>query len=333
MNNTDNLPNNGNASERDRLLSELADVEAAIQRLEAQKEAPKAEAPVQQNSAAQVQNEPNNAPEVPSKENAGEAREEASREAGKPVVKASQDQTKSENGKKAKRRCPIWLWIVLALVAVVVVLFVLQMCKRQNLLAHAQRYYTVSETRLANHTIFGKDKIVTLPYGSEVFMLEYGEEASSVSLNQRSLRRCMAPTWMLLDSADFHCLDRVWGNDEAREAITSSHCRRALLSYMKNKSKREAWKVNVLPADAKLNTVFFKHMVHQDSKYPDMVVIFQNKYAERRCVMFSFDEEGHFCQVFDREAPAEGLIRDVYIDTVTNEYAVDYLSDELKLAL
>lgn len=329
MNSSDNLSNNGNASERDRLLSELADVEAAIQRLEAQKEATKADASARQNPVSQPQN-------PVEKAKVEEAGEKASQAEEKPVVEADQAQPESSNsesaGKKAKKKFPIWLWIVLALVLVVVVLFALQMLKRQNLSAHAQRYYTISETRLANHSIIGKNKVKTLPYGSEVFMLEYGEETSSVSLNQRSLRRCLAPTSMLMDSSDFQCLDRVWGNNEARELITSAHCRRALLSYMKTKATREAWKVSAKPADAKLNTVFFKHMVHQDSKYPDMVVIFQNKYADRRCVMFSFDDEGHFCQVFDKEAPADGLIRDIYIDSVTNEYAVDYLSDESKLA-
>jgi len=205
----------------------------------------------------------------------------------------------------------------------------------------ATRFYTLADNASlrssqkadTSSTAFShSNKIATLPYGSELIVYKNKSGWSKVrwrdSHSNKAKKGYVASAYVL-SSGDFDILNSIWGNPEAKDVISRSKCRLALLSYFKEKNL-SGWKVYANQAGAKYNTAYYAKVIDPNSKYDDFAVIIKNGYTnDRRCLLFKFDNDTEMPRlVFDEQAPPKGDIvsvtRDHDIFSDFNTYNITY---------
>lgn len=211
--------------------------------------------------------------------------------------------------------------------------------------AEAPRYYTFANSvRMRSSADFDVEynKLESFSYGTEVIVYDsvpgnyfYGKvapkDARGKVIKDRVVEGYMAYQY-LLPKEDFFRLNGVFGNEEAKEMLSESRYRRALLNYLKshnycgkitaeeiaehnlnsNLNNAEQWQVFCKDKASKSNTVYRSRKYSRHSKYPDLAVIIKNvRSSERRLLYFIFDDKTEAPELRgEQAAPAQGYMVD-----------------------
>lgn len=202
--------------------------------------------------------------------------------------------------------------------------------------AEAPRTYTIANALvLRSSKVSGTDynKLATMPYGTELITYNKDSEWAEVKLKGKGSSddlKGYVSSAFLLPKADFFLLHSIFGNSEARETVSTTKCRLALLQYYKNNGiigkleesmRKEAgigvvpnstnqWQVFTKHKDAKPNTVYYKRLINKSSKFTDFAVIITNiKSGERKLLYFYFDDDETPHLATEFSAPQSGDIQ------------------------
>lgn len=202
----------------------------------------------------------------------------------------------------------------------------------------APRYYTISNStflRSSQTTEVDYNKITSLAYGSELITYSCDTEWYSVKFGNDT---GYIYSDLVVDKQDFHILNSVFGNDEARECIATAKCRKALLNYFKEKKyigqisntlysevfpnssidAKNQWQVFCKNKNDKPNSVYYSRLRNVNSKFTDFAVIITNIYThERRLVIFYFDDDETPHLFYEGEAAAK------YIENINSKHLGD----------
>jgi tetratricopeptide (TPR) repeat protein len=203
----------------------------------------------------------------------------------------------------------------------------------------ASRFYTfATNTFLRSSQEVGVDynKLGTLPYGSELITYDKGSEWSEVKWKNTQTGEAIKgyiSSDFILSEYDFKILNSIWGDNESKEVINTGKCRIALLNYVKEKGYASAWQVFSKSKNTKPNTTYYARITNKDSKFTDFAVIIKNvNTGERKCLLFSFDDDETPHLVYEEDAPAIGDIGSIsyewsnytYYQKVSPEFNIQY---------
>jgi hypothetical protein len=126
----------------------------------------------------------------------------------------------------------------------------------------------------------------------------------------------------ILPAEDFQILNGIWGDNESKELINTGKCRIALLNYFKENGYAGAWQVFSKSKNIKPNTTYYARIVNKNSKFTDFAAIIKNiNTSERKCLLFTFDDDETPSLVYEETAPSTG-------DILSIKYEYDKLSYE-----
>ncbi|MDR0995436.1 MAG: hypothetical protein LBL81_04005 [Tannerella sp.] len=179
----------------------------------------------------------------------------------------------------------------------------------------APRYYTFADaTVLRSSEMAGANfnKIGSIPYGSELITYDYGTDWSRVKYEGN---KGYVASNFLLDKEDFFLLNGIFGDQESRQCVATAKCRRALLSYYKQKGLTgEQWQVFCRPANVKPNNVCFPRLRDKYSKFTDFAVVIKNLASEhRRLLIFGFQDDETPFLIGETDAPDQGYIKSMSV--------------------
>lgn len=156
------------------------------------------------------------------------------------------------------------------------------------------------------------NRLGTIPYGSE--LITYSNENGWAYVKVDGQKGYVSSDY-LLDTADFLLLNSVWGNEEAKEVVSTAKYRLALLDYYKRAGLQGGteWQLYTKALGAKEDNVFYSRLFNKNSRFVDFAFLLKNNQTgERRFVLYSFDNETEqpiFCHAI--EAPKDAFINDI----------------------
>lgn len=156
------------------------------------------------------------------------------------------------------------------------------------------------------------NRLGTIPYGSE--LITYSNENGWAYVKADGQKGYVSSDY-LLDTADFLLLNSVWGNEEAKEVVSTAKYRLALLDYYKRAGLRGGteWQLYTKALGAKEDNVFYSRLFNKNSPFVDFAFLLKNNQTgERRFVLYSVDNETEqpiFCHAM--EAPKDAFINDI----------------------
>jgi len=194
----------------------------------------------------------------------------------------------------------------------------------------APRFYTFAPNvflRSSQESGVEYNKLSLLPYGSELIVYNNGYDWSEIkwkdNQTQKSMKGYISSAY-ILSAEDFKILNNIWGDTESKDIISTSKCRIALLKYFKDKGL-SGWKVYSKSKDSKYNTTYYKRVISSNSKFTDFAVILKNSNSEeRKCLLFSFDDDETPRLVYEEQAPPIGDIVSVGYK-INPDYVCEYL--------
>lgn len=191
----------------------------------------------------------------------------------------------------------------------------------------APRYYTFTNLNLRSSEVgeVEYNLLDLLPYGSELITYSVGDEWASVKAHGK---KGFVSSSLILPSEDFHLLNSIWGNSDAKECVATAKCRIALLDYFKraNLNGGLEWQLYTQKKNSKPNTIFYPRVYNKNSKFTDFAFLVKNNQTKKRMfVLYSFDDETENPVFrYDMEAPEEG-----YVSSVTGYW----VSSNLKMTV
>lgn len=169
------------------------------------------------------------------------------------------------------------------------------------------------------------NRIGKIPYGAELITYSNSDGWAEVKVDGQ---RGVVSSDYLLDYDDFHLLNGVWGNEDAKETIITAKCRLAILDYLKRhglKTGGKEWVVYTKNQEVKPNTVFFPRLANGYNNYTDFAFILtNNETKERKLVLYSFTEDEKPVLMYEENAPQEGDIKNITYNTWNKKYKVTY---------
>ena len=192
----------------------------------------------------------------------------------------------------------------------------------------APRFYTFAlNTVLRSSEEAGVDynKLASIPYGSELIVYRKTVDWSEVkwrnNQSNTSIKGYISSAFILSDS-DFKILNSIWGDNESKEIINTGKCRIALLNYFKSNNLTE-WQVFSKSKDSKINSSYYKRVSNPNSKFTNFAVIIKNIATnQRKCLLFSFDDDETPHLIYEEDAPSTGDI--FYISRESYSYHISY---------
>lgn len=132
----------------------------------------------------------------------------------------------------------------------------------------------------------------------------------------------------LLEPNDFHLLDGVWGNEEAKEVVITSKCRMAILDYLKKNNWQtgtNAWQIYTKQKEMKPNSVLYPSLNDGYDDFSEFAFILtDNRTKKRTFVLYAFEKDETPIFRYMEEAPDKGDIRSVSYSKWNNKYRVVY---------
>ncbi len=267
-----------------------------------------------------------------------------------PYKPKQSDELKGKKNGGSKLNKGLLAFIIIMLVALFTVLGILAYNSYQE--SQLPRYYNyASSLRLrATQDTIGKDNIIaSLPYGTKLLMLDYGNGWSHVkAVTDDGKQEGWVSSDYILDENDFYLLDGIFGNNEAREQISQSGYRKALLKYYKRQNyrgfisdeaykdlgiepgsdNREMWQIFCGSKTSTSNSVYYCKEYNRYSKNKDMVVVLQNGNSNAMKLVYFYIDDDNKAYVVYEETAYSSRIRNVSVGTSwwTGEktFSIDY---------
>jgi len=193
---------------------------------------------------------------------------------------------------------------------------------------NAPRYYTYANNAIFRSTNIAQvdyNKIMTLPYGSELITYTYNKDWLYGKIGEKE---GYVYTKLTLDKKDFYLLNSIFGDTESKATVETIKCRNALLEHFKKKGymgkmdttiqrevfgqsqpQKEVWQVFSKAKDINPNTVYFPRVYNPGSKYTDFAVIIKNiNTGKRKLLIFTFSDTEEHKLIREEDAPDFGDI-------------------------
>lgn len=224
-----------------------------------------------------------------------------------------QELKKREREKQRKKKKQNWIWaIILWLVTMGgVYLFWYKPYSEES---KTPRYYTFTNLNLRSTETSEDDHnlISMLTYGTELITYSINDEWAKVKANGKI---GFVSANLILSANDFHLLNGIWGNPEAKDCVETAKCRLALLDYYKRSSMQNGseWQLYAKATQEKTNNVFFIRLFDKNSQFPDFAFLLKNnRTGLQKFVLYSFDDETekpiYRC---DMDAPKDASINNI----------------------
>lgn len=169
------------------------------------------------------------------------------------------------------------------------------------------------------------NRIDKIPYGAEVVTYSNQNDWAEVKFNGET---GYVSSDYLLSYEDFRLLDGVWGNEEAKEVIMTSKCRRAILDFLKYsnwKSGADAWQIYTKAKEVQPNSVLYPSLNDGYSDFSEFAFILTNNQTKKRkLVLYAFGKDESPILRHMEDAPDKGDIKSVSYSKWNNKYRVVY---------
>ncbi len=197
--------------------------------------------------------------------------------------------------------------------------------KKEN---DAPRYYVYADNLFLRSSAVADveyNRKTTLTYGSELITFTNENGWAYVKANGEL---GYVSSEYILEAADFNLLDGVWGNDEAREIVSSAKYRLAILNYLRSNNLQTgttAWQLFAKQQEMKPNSILFLFLNDGYDHYTDFAFILKdNATGQRKLVLYAFEEDGTPVFRYTEDAPEFGDIRSVTYNQWSKKYKVTY---------
>lgn len=169
------------------------------------------------------------------------------------------------------------------------------------------------------------NRLGTIPYGSE--LITYSEENGWAYVKTNGETGYVSKDF-ILNAQDFHLLNGVWGNNDAKEVVATSKCRLAVLDYLKSgnlKTGSTGWQIFTKQKEMKPNSVLFPRLNNGYDNFTEFAFIIKNnENGSRKLVLYSFKEDESPVFVYSEDAPEQGDIKSISYNRWNNKYNVTY---------
>ena len=190
----------------------------------------------------------------------------------------------------------------------------------------ARMYSFATSLALRSSPVSGVDynTIGNILYGAEVLVYSNTGEWSICKANNQE---GYAASKFLLSKQDFHILNGIFADNDSRDAIATTKCKRALLDYFNSRGyigkidqqlqteifdsvlTREVWQIFAKNKEIKPNSVAYPRIVSPNSKFTDFGCIITNiQTNKRKFLLFTFDEFEVAKLISEQDAPDYGYI-------------------------
>ena len=169
------------------------------------------------------------------------------------------------------------------------------------------------------------NRIGKIPYGAEVVTYSNQNDWAEVKFDGET---GYVSSDYLLSYDDFRLLDGVWGNEEAKEVVMTSKCRRAILDFLKYsnwKSGADAWQIYTKAKEVQPNSVLYPSLNDGYSDFSEFAFILTNNQTKKRkLVLYAFGKDESPILRHMEDAPDKGDIKSVSYSKWNNKYRVVY---------
>lgn len=173
------------------------------------------------------------------------------------------------------------------------------------------------------------NRITTIPYGSE--LITYSNENGWAYVKANGEKGYVASDF-LLNAQEFHLLNGIWGNEDAKEAVPTAKCRLAMLNYLKDngmKTGNSAWQLYAKPKEIKPNSVLFPRLNDGYDNFTEFAFILKdNQTGNRKLALYCFEEDETPVFRYTEDAPTKGDIKSITYSKWNNKYKVVYSNQE-----
>lgn len=173
------------------------------------------------------------------------------------------------------------------------------------------------------------NRITTIPYGSE--LITYSNENGWAYVKANGEKGYVASDF-LLNAQEFHLLNGIWGNEDAKEAVPTAKCRLAILNYLKDngmKTGNSAWQLYTKPKEIKPNSVLFPRLNDGYDNFTEFAFILKdNQTGNRKLALYCFEEDETPVFRYTEDAPTKGDIKSITYSKWNNKYKVVYSNQE-----
>ena len=220
--------------------------------------------------------------------------------------------TATKTKKKSKSRNYLWILLLLAGIIAAAYHFWYKDYRIDQATPRTYVYATNLFLRSSKVADVDDNRLGTIPYGSE--LITYSNENGWAYVKADGQKGYVSSDY-LLDTSDFLLLNSVWGNEEAKEVVSTAKYRLALLDYYKRAGLRGGteWQLYTKALGAKEDNVFYSRLFNKNSPFVDFAFLLKNNQTgERRFVLYSVDNETEqpiFCHAM--EAPKDAFINDI----------------------
>ena len=204
-----------------------------------------------------------------------------------------------------------------------------------------EHYYTYANSLILRSSAVklkdNSNKVASLPYGTELLMVNHGSTWSEVKAKTTDGKQeGFVSSDYILSQSDYFLLDGIFANQEARKQVDDSKYRDALLKYYKEQNyrgdisddaykamgrdrasdKRQIWQLTGYSTN---KSIYKTKQYNPQSKYDDLVVVLErfenNTRTARKLVYFYIDNDGKSYVVYEDNNPDSDRIKSLSVTT------------------
>lgn len=169
------------------------------------------------------------------------------------------------------------------------------------------------------------NRIGTIPYGAE--LITYSMENGWAHVKVDGKKGYVASDY-LLKAEEFRQLNGVWGNEDAKETVSTAKCRMAVSDYLKRNNLQTGntgWQLFTKPKEMKPNSVLFPQLNNGYDYFTEFAFILKdNQSGKRKLAVYAFEENETPVFCYEEEAPEKGDLRSITYSKWNKRYKVSY---------
>lgn len=231
----------------------------------------------------------------------------------------------SPSPKTKKSKSKWWLWILLPGLLWAGYEFWFKDYMRDKDAPRTYVYATNLFLRSSKDAESEYNRIGKVPYGAELITYSNANGWAEVKYDGET---GYVSSDYLLGADDFHLLNGVWGNEEAKEVVMTSKCRMAILDFLKTyglKTGADAWQIYTKPKEMKPNSVLYPSLNDGYDEFTEFAFILtDNQTKKRRLGLYAFEEDEKPVIRYMEDAPDKGDIKSISYSKWNSKYKVTY---------
>lgn len=245
-------------------------------------------------------------------------------------------QNQSSSSDKGKNKNPkgggySWLFFLILLVGIIVAAYYFWYKDYRIDKAAPRTYVYATNLFLRSSEVADVEynRISTIPYGSE--LITYSNENGWAYVKVDGKKGYVASDY-LLTFQDFHLLNGVWGNEDAKELVSTAKCRLAVLDFLRRNNMQTGitgWQLYTKQKEMKPNSVLYPQLNDGYENFTEFAFILKdNQSNNRKLALYSFEENENPVFRYMEDAPNKGDIKSITYTKWNDKYKVTYSNQE-----